>query len=88
MVVQQSDDRRSWHQVVDLSQPEKPSDVRSVVYAGAGMAYPRRMLVRAHDAETAVTVWVTQGQRADGLTWWSDSGLAPVTRPRYLKGSD
>jgi hypothetical protein len=88
MIVQQSDDRRNWHQVLDPTHPEKPRDAQRIVYAGALLGYPRRDLVRLHDAEAAVTAWMTLGQRATSLTWWDDSGLAPVTRPRYLQNAD
>lgn len=86
VLVQQSDDRRTWHQVTSVAGVKAPKVWVNVV--GFAVTYPADRLTDLRGAEVAMATWLANGRRDGSLGWWDDSSLDMAERPKYLKDTD
>lgn len=95
MIVQQSDNRRRWNQVVNSMLPPLSSkeDARKasktrITYAGQSMELPDQRLTDLASAEIAARTWLLNGERDKSLSWWEGTLRHGPGRPPALKEID
>lgn len=90
VVVQQSDDRGHWFQVVDGVERPDGHEAIGVVVAGAVLGVLRSRTTDRETAERALRTWLADGVRDPALTWEKHSAWGPSQnlRPAYLRSTD
>lgn len=98
MIIQQSDNRRSWrkaYQVADPAVIDRKSDPWAsgrpkihITYAGSDKVYPDQLLTTLTAAEAAVRSWLDRGERDRSLNWWRMPGWDGLQRPPALQERD
>lgn len=90
MVVQQSDDRAHWFQVVARHDRPDGQEAVGVVLAGAVLGLVRARTTDRETAERAVRTWLADGVRDPDLAWERHSAWGPrlALRPAWLRSTD
>ncbi|GGF56789.1 hypothetical protein GCM10011519_33380 [Marmoricola endophyticus] len=90
LVVQQSDDRAHWCQVVGPDGVPGSEDALGVVVAGAVLGVQRRRTTDRETAERVMRTWLVDGTRDSSVRWEPHSawGRAQDLRPAWLRSTD